>query len=66
MYDLMIGTYHFDQFNVKVDIPRYTDEEYENVLQGISPQNDINEIPTGRETKPTTCGKCARTLTYAG
>ena len=26
------GGYHFDQFNVKLDLPTYTDEEYEQFL----------------------------------
>ena len=29
------GTYYFDQFDVKVDVPTYTEEEYENWLKGI-------------------------------
>ena len=33
---LMTGTYYFDQFNVKVDMATYTDEEYEKYLQGIT------------------------------
>jgi hypothetical protein len=31
---LTAGTYYFDQFNVNVDMPKYTDEEYEKFLQG--------------------------------
>jgi hypothetical protein len=30
----MIGTYYFDQFNIKVEVHPYTDEEYEQLLQG--------------------------------
>jgi hypothetical protein len=33
---LMTGTYYFDQFNVKVDVHPYTDEEYEQYLQGTA------------------------------
>ena len=32
----MLGTYYFDQFNVKVDFPTYTVEEYDIYLQGQS------------------------------
>jgi len=32
---LMTGTYYFDQFNVKLDLPTYTNEEYDQYLQGI-------------------------------
>jgi len=32
---LIAGTYYFDQFNIKVDMPKYTEEEYEKYLQGI-------------------------------
>lgn len=34
--ELMLGIYHFDQFNVKVDFPNYTNDEYELYLQGLS------------------------------
>lgn len=30
----MAGTYYFDQFNVKLDLPSYTNEEYESFLKG--------------------------------
>jgi DNA methyltransferase 1-associated protein 1 len=32
--NLIAGTYYFDQFNVKLDLPSYTDEEYDLYLQG--------------------------------
>jgi hypothetical protein len=35
LQQLMEGTYYFDQFNVDVGIPKYTDEEYEQYLQGM-------------------------------
>ena len=42
---LIVGTYYFDQFNVKVDLPTYTDEEYEQYLQGITSDNFVNTDP---------------------
>jgi hypothetical protein len=34
--ELTLGIYHFDQFNVKVDFPSYTNDEYELFLQGLT------------------------------
>lgn len=31
---LSTGTYYFDQFDVKLNLPTYTDEEYDQWLQG--------------------------------
>src|ERR1700738_938511 len=39
------GAYHFDQYNVKVDVHPYTDEEYEQYLQGILSCDSINSDP---------------------
>ena len=34
--ELTSGIYHFDQFNVKIDLPTYTSEEYPQFLQGTT------------------------------
>ena len=33
---LITGTYYFDQFDVKVDVPTYSPEEYDQYLQGTA------------------------------
>ena len=42
---LMAGIYHFDQFNVKIDLPTYAIEEYEQYLQGTTSNYLVNPDP---------------------
>lgn len=42
---LIAGTYHFDQFNMKIDLPTYTSEEYEQYLQGITSDDFVDQDP---------------------
>lgn len=64
---LIAGTYCFDQFSVKLDLPTYTDEEYDQFLQGITNFSIVlMEIPNGRRKRPIIYGRCALISTYDG
>lgn len=63
----MTGTYYFDQFDVKVDMPTYTDEEYERFLQGTTIRYGwLRQLMTGRKRRQITFGSYWRIMTYDG
>ena len=65
---LTTGTYYFDQFNVKFDLPTYTSEEYEEFLRGTTSglKSLMMKTTIGQRRKRTIYGRSVLISTCGG